>query len=83
MHNSELNQRLAELEAALIKYVERYGLNDQARALLAEPEKALPCSKKQFTLKTGKALGRGVVQAPSAVRSVTATTSAQMIYISK
>jgi hypothetical protein len=83
MHASELNQRLAELEAALIKYVERYGLTDQARAILSEPDTALPCSKNQFTLATGKALGDGVLQAHAAIQSVTATANAQVICIIK
>jgi hypothetical protein len=82
MHASELNQRLAELEAALIKYVERYGLTDQARAILSEPELgALPCLSNHFTLPTDEALGRSVVQVHHAMQSITAPARAQVVSI--
>lgn len=82
MHASELNQRLAELEAALIKYVERYGLTDQARAILSEPElAALPSSSSHFTLPTSEALGRSVVQAHPAMQSISASANPQVVSI--
>ena len=37
MKVSDLHQRIRELEEALIEYVEKYGLTEKARNVLAKP----------------------------------------------
>ena len=84
MHENELNVRLAELEAALIAYGERFGLTDQARRILSEPKlRAIPSSQNKLTQRNGGVIGSRVevVTTPDAPEDTAAPTSAQEISI--
>lgn len=39
---SQLNLRIAELEAELLVYVQRYGMTDEARRLFVKPKDTEP-----------------------------------------